>query len=147
MPYGTQCTVCIYCTINTIAFTLTADLHTAIVLSSFLAPEHTQQQPTLLLSMHKARLSVHSATMTEPYWLSAALSVECKSDVLVKGPIGAQAAGKRNTGRVLVGLRTVVLSAERPSRPEFDDNYITNHQVLIRSQQNWLTFRHRASYI
>jgi hypothetical protein len=41
---------------------------------------------------------------------------------LVKGPIKAQAAGKRNIGCALVGLWTAVLRAERPIRPEFDDN-------------------------
>lgn len=42
---------------------------------------------------------------------------------LVKRPIRAQAAGKRNAGRALMGLWIAVLRAERPIRPEFDDNY------------------------
>jgi hypothetical protein len=60
--------------------------------------------------------------MTEQYQLSAALSVEHKSDILVKRPIRAQAARRRNTGCALVGLWIAVLRAERPIRPEFDDN-------------------------
>ena len=41
---------------------------------------------------------------------------------MVKGPIRAQAAGKRNIGRALVGFMTAVLRGKRTVRPEFDDN-------------------------